>query len=113
MAAIKATAVTADKTQRLLIIQWDDGHTSRLPYAGLRANCPCVECKGGHLTMGTPPDLETMRHTPNEGVTIKQIQAVGSYALQFQWSDGHYTGIYTWGYLRQSDPELSTTDDTD
>ncbi|GIK58814.1 MAG: DUF971 domain-containing protein [Chloroflexi bacterium] len=113
MAAIKATAVTADKTQRLLIIQWDDGHTSRLPYAGLRANCPCVECKGGHLYMGTPPDLETMRHTPNEGVTIEQIQAVGSYALQFQWSDGHYTGIYTWDYLRQSDPDLFTTDDTD
>lgn len=113
MAAIKATAVTADKTQRLLIIQWDDGHTSRLSYAGLRANCPCVECKGGHLYMGTPPDLETMRQTPNEGVTIEQIQAVGAYALQFQWSDGHYTGIYTWGYLRQSDPELFTTDDTD
>lgn len=102
---VKPTGVTADKNQRLLIIQWDDGHESRLPYAGLRANCPCVECKGGHLHMGTPADLELMRQPPAGDVTIEQIQAVGSYALQFQWSDGHYTGIYTWAYLRAADPE--------
>lgn len=96
------TAVTADKTQRLLIISWADGHQSRLPYAGLRLNCPCVECKGGHLYMGTPPDLEVMAQA-DDPVTIEQVQAVGTYALQFQWSDGHYTGIYTWEYLRQAD----------
>ena len=104
----KPTGVTADKNQRLLIIRWDDGHESRLPYAGLRANCPCVACKGGHLYMGTPPNLEVMRHPPEHDVTIGQIQAVGSYALQFQWSDGHTTGIYTWDYLRQSDPTLDS-----
>jgi DUF971 family protein len=105
MTAFKPTAVTADKNQRLLIIRWDDGHESHLAYAGLRANCPCVECKGGHLAMGTPPDVQVMQNTPNAGVLIEQIQSVGSYALQFQWSDGHYTGIYTWEYLRQADPE--------
>lgn len=104
MTTVKPTAVTADKNQHLLIIQWEDGHESRLAYAGLRANCPCVACKGGHLAMGTPPDLDKMRHAPDEGVSIEKIQAVGSYALQFQWSDGHYTGIYTWEYLRQADP---------
>ena len=38
-------------------------------------------------------------------IVIEQVQAVGTYALQFQWSDGHYTGIYTWTYLRSADPE--------
>jgi DUF971 family protein len=103
--SVKPVGVTAVKAERILQIEWSDGHTSRLPYAGLRANCPCVECKGGHLHMGTPADLELMRQPPESDVTIEQIQAVGSYALQFQWSDGHYTGIYTWEYLRQADPE--------
>lgn len=105
--SVKPTAVKADKNEKLLIISWDDGRESRLPYAGLRANCPCVECKGGHLYMGTPADLELMRRPPDDDVTIEQIQAVGSYALQFQWSDGHYTGIYTWAYLRGADPDAA------
>jgi DUF971 family protein len=29
------------------------------------------------------------------------IHYVGRYALQFVWSDGHSTGIYTWEYLRE------------
>jgi DUF971 family protein len=28
------------------------------------------------------------------------IHYVGRYALQFVWSDGHSTGIYTYEYLR-------------
>ena len=104
MTTYKPTGVKADKNQKLLFITWADGHESRLPYAGLRANCPCVECKGGHLHMGTPADVELMRQPPQSDVTIEQILAVGSYALQFQWSDGHHTGIYTWEYLRAADP---------
>jgi DUF971 family protein len=29
------------------------------------------------------------------------IHYVGRYALQFMWSDGHSTGIYTWELLRE------------
>jgi DUF971 family protein len=32
---------------------------------------------------------------------IKQAQVVGRYALNFQWSDGHAEGIYTFDFLRQ------------
>ena len=28
-------------------------------------------------------------------------QAVGRYALQFNWQDGHSGGIYSWEYLRR------------
>ena len=34
-------------------------------------------------------------------VTFKGYHPVGNYALQFQFSDGHSTGIYTWSLLRQ------------
>ena len=33
------------------------------------------------------------------------VEMVGNYALQFFWDDGHRTGIYTFGYLREITPE--------
>jgi DUF971 family protein len=32
------------------------------------------------------------------------VAPVGNYALQFVWSDGHETGIYTFEYLRKLCP---------
>jgi DUF971 family protein len=61
--------------------------------------------------MGQPPDPAKVRDTPNEGMTVEKIEAMGSYALQFTWSDGHYTGIYTWDYLRQADPALAAVNE--
>jgi DUF971 family protein len=29
------------------------------------------------------------------------VEYVGEYALRFDWSDGHRTGIYPWDYLRE------------
>jgi ATP-binding protein involved in chromosome partitioning len=37
----------------------------------------------------------------DEGVYPTAIHYVGRYALQFVWSDGHSTGIYTFPYLRE------------
>jgi DUF971 family protein len=94
--------VTVDREQAEVIIKWNDGQECRYPFDGLRAICPCVGCKGGHANMGGPPDLDLLRNTPPTGLTIDQVQAVGTYAIQFYWSDGHWTGIYTWSYLKQA-----------
>ena len=99
MTTIRPTGVTADRHKRQLLIQWDTGTTCEYSFAGLRAICPCVECKGGHAHMGGPPDVAKLRQAQNELLTLENVQAVGSYALQFFWSDGHHTGIYTWEYL--------------
>ncbi len=106
MEKVRPTGVTADRNERVLIINWSDGRSSRLSFAGLRAVCPCVECKGGHDNMGGPPDLDVMRSAKDDDLNLESVEAVGSYALQFQWSDGHWTGIYTWEYLRLADPAL-------
>jgi DUF971 family protein len=29
------------------------------------------------------------------------VHPVGRYAIQFNWLDGHTTGIYSWEYLRR------------
>lgn len=31
---------------------------------------------------------------------LANIQAVGNYAIQADWKDGHNTGIYSWDILR-------------
>ena len=100
----RPTNITADRNKQQLIITWNDGLKSHYPFAGLRAVCPCVECRGGHANMGQPPDLVKLRTAENHLINLDKIEPIGSYALQFVWNDGHYTGIYTWDYLRQADP---------
>ncbi len=104
MTKTRPTGVKADKTKKIVTITWDDGHVSEYPFAGLRAVCPCAECKGGHENMGTPADIDVVRNFINPSLTLNDVGAVGSYALEFLWSDGHNAGIYTWTYLREACP---------
>ena len=98
------TGVKADRGTRTLNVSWADGHTSVLPFDRLRAVCPCVVCKGGHARMGTPPNPCTVRDSPTTNLQLVNIQAMGTYAIQLSWSDGHNTGIYIWETLRTADP---------
>ena len=96
---VRPKGVTADRTKRAVIIEWDNDSTCTYSFAGLRAICPCVSCRGGHEYMGKPPDKALLQTAKNDSLSLEKVQAVGSYALQFDWSDGHSTGIYTWDYL--------------
>lgn len=96
------TAINADRTRRIMTISWSDGHTSQYPFELVRAACPCASCRGGHENMSSEPDEEMFeKHLGDtEATRIKNIEAVGSYALTITWEDGHTYGIYTWHYLR-------------
>ena len=100
---ILPTAITlnrSDENNRYLEIQWSNGHTCQYPLSHLREACPCVECRGGHQNMGlkhAPDNILSL--TPARSYDVEDIQAVGSYAIQPFWDDGHTTGIYTWEYL--------------
>jgi len=94
--------VVADRAQRVLTITWSDGRECRYSFAGLRAVCPCVLCQGGHANMGRPADKLLLRRTQNDDLNLEAITPVGTYAVQFRWSDGHDTGIYTWEYLYEA-----------
>ena len=104
MERTRPTGVTANRTKRVLIVIWDDGHESEYPFDGLRAVCPCVECKGGHAHMGLPPNPADVRFATQTELTLDNVAPVGAYALQLTWSDGHSTGIYSWDYLRSACP---------
>ena len=80
-------------------ITWNDGHFSSYPSWYLRENCMCASCveeftgvrKVGHGDI--PSTIERTDVTP-----------VGTYALNFVFSDGHKAGIYTFEYLRSLCP---------
>jgi DUF971 family protein len=85
---------TADEAR--LRIRWADGVESEYAPRELRFLCPCAGCV----------DETTGRRTVrpeaiDPSVYPTAIHYVGRYALQFVWSDGHSTGIYTWEYLRR------------
>ena len=78
-----------------IIILWDDGHRSPYPHRYLRLRCPCASCVE---EMTGRPRLDPAT-VPQDVRAVDQMP-VGSYALQFLWSDTHYTGIYTFRVLR-------------
>jgi len=77
-----------------IIILWDDGHRSTYGHRMLRLRCQCASCVD---EMSGRPRLDPDR-VPQDVRAVDQMQ-VGNYALQFLWSDTHYTGIYTYLFL--------------
>ena len=43
-----------------------------------------------------------MAQSVPEDVRAVDHMTVGNYGMQFLWSDAHYTGIYTYQFLRQA-----------
>jgi DUF971 family protein len=79
----------------VLRIKWADGHVCSYNAAGLRRACPCAQCVNewtGQRTL-RPESI-------GEEIEIADLSLVGRYALNFVWSDGHSTGIYSFRYLR-------------
>lgn len=89
-------------------ITWSDGHVSRYPFPYLRDLCPCALCndereKNARLkAAGGNPATALPMFKPR--VTAKSANAVGNYALQIQFSDGHSTGIFSYEHLRDICP---------
>ena len=86
------TEIKLHQKSRVLEIAFDDGKTFRLPYEYLRVYSPSAEVRGHG------PGQEVLQ-TGKQSVEIRSMEAVGSYAVQPLFSDGHGTGIYSWDYL--------------
>ena len=80
-------------------VTWQDGRILRYRAFDLRAQCPCAECVD---------ELTGVRKLRPEQVApeiaAREVGRVGRYALRFQWSDGHNTGIYTYERLLDGYP---------
>ncbi len=81
---------------RRIEIDWDDGHTSVLTAAELRALCPCAQCVN-EVTGVRMHDASTV---PDD-LSQSNLHLVGNYAVSMTFSDGHHTGIFTFPFLRR------------
>lgn len=77
-------------------IAWDDGREDFLEAFALRLACPCAECvdeMSGERVVDP--------HKVNRAIRATGWEPVGHYAVQFRFTDGHRTGLYTFEYLRR------------
>lgn len=98
MAAPEHTPVDIGPTEdgARLRIRWADGHESVYAPRFLRLRCPCAGC----VDEMTGERMLTEGMVPGN-VHPLAIEYVGRYALRFEWSDAHGTGIYPFEYLRK------------
>jgi DUF971 family protein len=82
-----AIALTPDA----LRLRWGDEEV-RFDAAALRAACRCADCVA-RARRGEAA-------APAREVALVDARALGHYALQLVFSDGHERGIYPWALLR-------------
>ena len=84
-----------------LALVFNDGREIYLPLAMLRRTCPCAACQGEPDALGrvVKPHVD---YGPG-AFELRRFEAVGGYALQLFWGDGHSTGIYSFDYLAKLD----------
>ena len=82
-----------------ITFKWPDGHETTYGARELRLGCRCAGCI--EETSGRPLlDPKTVPET----IRAKRIELVGQYAVMFEWTDGHQTGIYNFRDLRANCP---------
>jgi DUF971 family protein len=86
------TAITAHQQSRVLEVAFADGKQFRIPFELMRVYSPSAEVQGHG------PGQEVLQ-TGKREVELTALEAVGNYAVQPHFSDGHNTGIYSWDYL--------------
>ena len=76
-------------------VKWRDGAEQVIPAHTLRSECPCASCvdefSGEKLLQ--PEQIST-------DIVVASTANIGRYAVRFDFSDGHNTGIYEFARLR-------------
>ena len=83
-------------TEDGVTIEWSDGLRCRYPARELRINCGCAEC----VEEWSQRKLLDPASVPAD-IRAEDYLLIGRYAVQFLWSDGHYTGIYPFDVIRR------------
>ncbi len=86
-------------------VNWSDGHASHYDFVYLRDLCPCALCDDERKkkaavapTASTGSSAVLPMFKPK--AKARAAKAVGNYAIQIDFTDGHSTGIYSFDYLR-------------
>ena len=82
-----------------IAIAWEGGGESFISMEKLRAASPSAENVGEQDLLGNTYGGTAQKQFP--GVTVKGWRMVGGYAVQFDFSDGHSTGIFPFDLLKR------------
>jgi len=92
---IEPVEIIEESVSKLTVI-WSDHRETTYTAVDLRRKCPCAGCVNewtGQRTL-KPESVA-------EDVVFTTTSIVGRYALNFHFSDGHDTGIFSFQYLRE------------
>ena len=99
-------------------ITWSDGHSSHFEFAYLREQCPCAMCNDERVKKAAAQANEERLKRENSAQSATPVlsspllpmfkpklsasaaHAMGNYALQIDFNDGHTAGIFSFDYLR-------------
>jgi DUF971 family protein len=84
-----------EESDREVSIKWSDDSETRYSAAQLRRSCPCATC----VNEWTGEKILVPDQVADD-LSFSSISIVGRYALNFHFSDGHDTGIFSFAYLR-------------
>ncbi|HEV2305529.1 MAG TPA: DUF971 domain-containing protein [Candidatus Acidoferrales bacterium] len=89
-------------------ITWSDAHSSHYDFSYLREHCPCATCREEHDKHGKI-DAKTAGGSSalpmfKPKISARAASAVGNYAVQIEFTDGHSTGIFSFAHLREICP---------
>ncbi len=93
--------------QKGLTVEWDDGSTSFYPIDYLRKQSPSADQRELRDQMASNPLTvlpASATRADDQPLRATDAEMVGNYAIRITFSDGHRTGIFSWAYLRQIDP---------
>lgn len=77
-------------------IIWSDGHQGVYNSKQVRAKCQCADCID-EWTGAKRLDDSVI----SDDIIYNSFEKIGNYAVAFNWSDGHGTGIYSHELLRE------------
>lgn len=89
---------------REVAIAWSDGSESYFPMSFLRAHSPSAENRGETDIFGRK--YGGTNRTEFDAVEVLGWRFVGNYAVRFEFSDGHNTGLYSFSYLKELEEKL-------
>jgi DUF971 family protein len=84
------------RQSRLLEVAFTGGEVFELPFEYLRVFSPSAELRGHG-----PREREPLLIAGKQDVLITKVEPVGQYAVKLVFDDGHDSGLYTWGFLRE------------
>ena len=91
---IEPVKIIEENDSKISIV-WSDDVETNYNASQLRRACPCAGC----INEWTGEKMLDASEIPDD-LSFKHISIVGRYALNFHFSDGHDTGLFSFKFLR-------------